>query len=76
MAIQEELKFISRDNGKSKVFYRIARKPNATDTLCMVHGLASNMTRWSELVRNLQLEDYNTIRIDLKGHGESETQKS
>jgi esterase len=73
---KEELKYISRDLGKSKVFYRIHRNPYAQETICMIHGLGSNMTRWSELVHSLEIKNYNILRLDLRGHGESETQKS
>ncbi len=40
--------------------------------LVMIHGLASNMTRWSEFVEHTILrKTWNLLRIDLRGHGSS-----
>jgi len=40
----------------------------------LLHGLASNMTRWSELTGLTTLaRHHDLIRIDLRGHGESMT---
>jgi len=37
-----------------------------------LHGVASNMTRWSELLATTNLsEDWNLIRLDLRGHAGS-----
>jgi pimeloyl-ACP methyl ester carboxylesterase len=38
----------------------------------LLHGLASNMTRWSEFVERTRLaEERDVIRVDLRGHGDS-----
>lgn len=40
--------------------------------LVLMHGAASNMTRWSEFVELTQLrETRNILRLDLRGHGQS-----
>ncbi|VAW96446.1 hypothetical protein MNBD_GAMMA22-1733 [hydrothermal vent metagenome] len=40
--------------------------------LLLLHGLASNMTRWSEFVANTTLVDeLDVLRMDLRGHGKS-----
>jgi pimeloyl-ACP methyl ester carboxylesterase len=40
----------------------------------LLHGLASNMTRWSEFVEHTRLsEERDVIRVDLRGHGDSPT---
>jgi pimeloyl-ACP methyl ester carboxylesterase len=40
----------------------------------LLHGLASNLTRWSELVEQTALADaWDLIRVDLRGHGDSPT---
>jgi len=40
----------------------------------LLHGLASNMTRWSEFVeRSTLAEERDVIRVDLRGHGDSPT---
>ncbi len=43
-------------------------------TLILLHGLASNHTRWSEFTEQTALrDDWNILRPDLRGHGESFT---
>jgi len=38
----------------------------------MLHGVASNHTRWSEFVQKTGLNsDWNLLRLDLRGHGDS-----
>ncbi len=40
--------------------------------IVLLHGVASNLTRWSEFVEQTTLKDsWDILRIDLRGHGES-----
>jgi pimeloyl-ACP methyl ester carboxylesterase len=40
----------------------------------LLHGLASNLTRWSEFVeRSTLADDRDVVRVDLRGHGDSPT---
>jgi pimeloyl-ACP methyl ester carboxylesterase len=42
--------------------------------IVLLHGLASNLTRWSEFVEQTTLTDaWDLIRVDLRGHGDSPT---
>lgn len=42
--------------------------------IVLLHGLASNMTRWSEFVEHTTLaRSWDVIRVDLRGHGDSPT---
>lgn len=41
------------------------------ETLVFIHGLSDNLLYWEFLASNLK-EDYQVLRIDLRGHGESE----
>jgi pimeloyl-ACP methyl ester carboxylesterase len=42
--------------------------------LILLHGLASNLTRWSEFVEHTTLaQRWDVIRVDLRGHGDSPT---
>jgi pimeloyl-ACP methyl ester carboxylesterase len=53
---------------------RPARRPGASSPVLLLHGLASNLTRWSEFVERTTLaEDRDLIRVDLRGHGDSPT---
>lgn len=57
--------------------YRRWRAPNNPQrhTLVLLHGLASNHTRWSEFTEQTALRNHwNILRPDLRGHGESPTQ--
>jgi pimeloyl-ACP methyl ester carboxylesterase len=49
----------------------------ALSSVMFLHGLASNMSRWSEFVANTSLsESRDLIRVDLRGHGESMTRRA
>lgn len=55
--------------------YRITptQRPSARAVL-LLHGLASNLTRWSEFVEHTSLAGtHPLIRVDLRGHGDSPT---
>lgn len=53
---------------------REAIEPKGRPPIVFLHGLASNMTRWSEFVRETSLaREHDLIRVDLRGHGESMT---
>lgn len=40
--------------------------------IVLLHGMASNLTRWSEFVECTSLKDeWDLLRLDLRGHGES-----
>jgi len=52
--------------------YRLTRAPKARGLIVLIHGLASNMTRWSEFVERTALtNDWDILRFDLRGHGDS-----
>ena len=52
--------------------YRVFRGPAPRHVLVLVHGMASNLTRWSEFVEETSLKSFRDIlRIDLRGNGRS-----
>ncbi len=52
--------------------YRISRQQQLKPLITLIHGLASNCTRYSEFVEYTRLkEHWDLLRIDLRGHGES-----
>lgn len=58
-----------------RLAYRVtpAAAPSAR-TVILLHGLASNLTRWSEFVEQSSLVgEADLIRVDLRGHGDSPT---
>jgi len=60
----------------SALTYRIsrARSGASAGTLVLLHGLASNLTRWTEFVAETTLAPtWDIVRVDLRGHGGSFT---
>ena len=56
----------------ARISYWINRVTGANKTLVMLHGVASNHTRWSEFVAYTELKsEWNLLRLDLRGHGDS-----
>jgi pimeloyl-ACP methyl ester carboxylesterase len=70
----EEARVLPRPGGTG-IAYRITRsRTPGVPALVLLHGLASNMTRWSEFVEHTRLaEQHDLIRMDLRGHGASGT---
>jgi pimeloyl-ACP methyl ester carboxylesterase len=73
--MEETRTFIAADG--AAIAYRFKRRTETQRaaprrTLVLLHGLASNMTRWSEFTANTRLaEDCDLVRLDLRGHGGS-----
>jgi len=63
---------LSVDKGVD-VTYRVSRFADERRPLVvLLHGLASNMTRWSEFLEFTTLKNaWDILRIDLRGHGQS-----
>ncbi len=56
--------------------YRVtpAQRPDPLGTVLLLHGLASNLSRYAEFVETTALRrDWNLVRVDLRGHGESDS---
>ncbi len=54
------------------IAYRLWRSGPARRVLVLLHGVGSNMTRWSEFVARTTLKDsWDLLRLDLRGHGRS-----
>ena len=72
---QEQARHLCRPDG-TRIAYRIKepRQPGEAPALLLIHGLASNLTRWSEFVEHTTLtRTHSVIRLDLRGHGGSLT---
>lgn len=62
--------FIARDG--VAIAYRLWRPAAPRRAMVAIHGLASNMTRWSEFAATTRLaESWDILRLDLRGHGDS-----
>lgn len=60
--------------GGVTIHYRLLQGTPRRPLLILLHGMASNLTRWSEFVEHTSLtQSFDILRIDLRGHGESFT---
>ena len=58
--------------GGALIAYRLLRPGAPRRTIVLIHGLASNLTRWSEFVAATRLSaTWDILRLDLRGHGDS-----
>lgn len=56
----------------AEIAYGIVRGGTARPLLVLVHGMGSNLTRWSEFFEQTTLKaSWDLARLDLRGHGES-----
>jgi pimeloyl-ACP methyl ester carboxylesterase len=54
------------------ISYRIVKGETPRRAMVLIHGMASNMTRWSEFVEQTGLRDsWDLLRLDLRGNGRS-----
>jgi pimeloyl-ACP methyl ester carboxylesterase len=57
--------------------YRLLRAGTGRAPLVLLHGVASNLTRWSEFVEQTSLRaSWDLLRVDLRGHGGSLTRSA
>ena len=69
-----ETQCLLNTGGRTGVLYRYRRAAIdcGHDPLLLIHGAASNMTRWSEFIEMTALTStHDAIRVDLRGHGRS-----
>lgn len=68
----EQARSLTTQDGVT-ISYRLWRQGKQSRPLIvLLHGMASNMTRWSEFLHHTTLKsDWDIMRLDLRGHGES-----
>jgi len=67
----ERFRVLTTHDG-AEISYRIARGETPRRVMVLIHGMASNMTRWSEFVEQTSLGDsWDLLRLDLRGNGRS-----
>jgi pimeloyl-ACP methyl ester carboxylesterase len=60
--------------GGVALHYRLSRSGSGRPPLVLLHGVASNLTRWSEFVEHTTLKaSRDLVRVDLRGQGGSLT---
>ncbi|PJE76130.1 hypothetical protein COV04_01205 [Candidatus Uhrbacteria bacterium CG10_big_fil_rev_8_21_14_0_10_48_11] len=65
-----EKKYVETDAGK--VFYFTDHAFPNRPWIILLHGLSSNHTTWCLVVVSLRAKHYNTLLVDLRGHGYSD----
>jgi esterase len=69
--VKESIRTLRRPDG-AEIAYGIVRGGAARPLLVLVHGMGSNMTRWSEFFEQTNLKaSWDLARLDLRGHGDS-----
>ena len=59
-----------------RVTAALAPATPARPPVVLLHGLASNLSRWSEFVAHTRLADtHDVLRVDLRGHGASQSRR-
>ena len=67
----EAMRNLRRPDG-ANLAYGITRGAAPRPLLVLIHGLASNMTRWSEFIEQTTLtQTWDVMRLDLRGHAGS-----
>ncbi|MHB8454544.1 MAG: alpha/beta fold hydrolase [Acidiferrobacterales bacterium] len=68
----DEPRILHQPDGPA-IAYRCWRaKTRSPKLIVLIHGMASNMTRWSEFVRHTTLRNsWDIVRLDLRGHAGS-----
>lgn len=67
----EEDRFISVSQ-HCQLHYRIDKHATSQAAVVLLHGLSSNLTRWTEFLQHSHLkQNWTMLRVDLRGHGES-----
>ena len=67
----DRLRTLTAPDGAT-IAYRLWQPGRPRQVLVLLHGVASNMTRWSEFVARTTLKDsWDLLRLDLRGQGAS-----
>lgn len=65
-----EEKSIQTENGK--IFYHLSAAFPGRPTVILLHGLSSNHTTWVDVMNVLHEHKYNSMAMDIRGHGLSD----
>ena len=66
-------KFI--DMGEGKIAYYLDNSFKGAKTIVFLHGLSSNHTTWINIIDKIHNAGYNSIALDIRGHGMSDKTK-
>lgn len=66
-------RFVETERGK--IFYYQDRSFSQRPTVVLLHGLSANHRTWDQVAWRLHEHGYNTITVELRGHGHSDKSK-
>lgn len=70
----EERREVALADGALSYALAACRNARCAGTIVLIHGVASNASRWEEFTEQTPLRDgWRIIRLDLRGHGASES---
>ncbi|MFA6171247.1 MAG: alpha/beta hydrolase [Patescibacteria group bacterium] len=72
---QDELVKKSIETGKGEIFYFTNSRHPGRPTVVFLHGLSSNHRTWVPAALALDNEKFNSLLIDIRGHGHSDKRK-
>ncbi len=71
LTVMETARTLNTTDGITIAYRRWSSGPHAR-AIVLIHGMASNLTRWSEFVDNTHLKHtWDILRLDLRGHAAS-----
>lgn len=70
--LMESSRSLTTEDGVTLNYRLWQEGPRRRPLMVLLHGMASNMTRWSEFVELTSLKNsWDILRVDLRGHGQS-----
>jgi esterase len=75
--VNNTLRFIEHNDARCSYMLRASNGALAGVPIVLLHGLASNRTRWTEFIAQTSLsQSHDLIAVDLRGHGDSMTRRA
>lgn len=59
--------------GDRRIYFDLLGSDGAARTVCMTHSLTADSSMWAEQVPELLAAGFRVLRIDMRGHGSSDT---
>jgi len=75
MEFEKKLEKKAVDTGRGEIVYFAISDFPGRPTVVFLHGLSSNHTTWLDIMRILHEKGYNSLALDLRGHGFSDKTK-
>ncbi len=74
--IEDHLQKKFVETGKGKIYYFLDNSFPSRPMVVFLHGLTANHTTWLNTMEFLRAQKYNTLALDMRGHGYSDKTKN